>query len=366
MPVPQETVWPLDDHTRGKHLVLRRYLDAWLPILGSTHERVVFIDGFAGPGQYAGGEDGSPVIAIRSLSEHSARARIPAVTFLFVEERSDRSAHLESVLRAKFPSLPPDWRWTVVNGECAPTIHRLLDDLERDGSRIAPSLMMLDPFGVKGVPIGLVRRFLTHPRTEVYISFMYDSFRRFREQPEFEQHLDELFGVRAWRETIDLPDSEEARQATYEVYEQCLRNAGARFVLHFDIFQRGRLVYSVFFGTKHALGCDKMKQAMWRAAPDGSFQFRGQRGGQITLELGGPNYDLLREELCRFIAARGECTVDAVEEFLQADGTLFHSGHSYKREGLKVLEQTGKISVFRTQGARRGSFPPNTLLRRVT
>jgi three-Cys-motif partner protein len=366
MPVPRETVWPLDDHTRGKHLVLRRYLEAWLPILGSSHGRVVFIDGFAGPGEYSGGEDGSPVIAISALAEHSARERIPAVRFLFIEERRDRADHLRSVLGARFTSLPPEWQWTVVPGECAPTIVQLLNELERDGARIAPSLMMLDPFGVKGIPIDVVRQFLTHPRTEVYISFMYESFRRFDEQPEFEQHLDALFGVPRWRQTLNQPDPEVARQATYALYEQCLRNAGAKFVLHFDIYRGGGLIYSVFFATKHTLGCDRMKQAMWRAAPDGSFEFRGQRGGQMALDLGGPNYELLRQELSDFVGARGECTVDAVEKFLQSDQTLFHSGHPYRRDGLRVLESTGRIRVVRPPGARRGSFLPATLLRSVT
>jgi three-Cys-motif partner protein len=327
---------------------------------------VVFIDGFAGPGEYSQGEDGSPVIALRALSEHSARARIPGVTFLFVEDRQDRADHLESVLRARFPSLPPEWQWNVIKGECAPTIVHLLDDLERDGARIAPSLMMLDPFGVKGVPIDLVRRFLAQPKTEVYISFMYESFRRFDEQPEFERHLDELFGVPAWRGMLSHPDKEVARHNTYALYEQCLRDAGAKFVLHFDIYRGGQLIYSVFFATKHALGCDRMKQAMWRAAPDGSFEFRGQRGGQMALGLGGPNYDLLRHELRDFVTSKGECTVEGVEVFLHSDQTLFHSGHPYKRDGLRVLENTGQILVVRPSGARRGIFPPGTVLRGIT
>ena len=57
---PRSTVWDLDDHTRGKHLVLRSYMDAWLPIVLNTYERALFVDGFAGPGEYRRGEPGSP------------------------------------------------------------------------------------------------------------------------------------------------------------------------------------------------------------------------------------------------------------------------------------------------------------------
>jgi three-Cys-motif partner protein len=65
---PTDTVWDLDPHTRGKHLVLRNYLNAWFPILSSLRQRVLFIDGFAGPGHYKGGEEGSPLIATRASS----------------------------------------------------------------------------------------------------------------------------------------------------------------------------------------------------------------------------------------------------------------------------------------------------------
>ena len=63
---PKQTIWTLDPHTRAKHLILQRYLHAWIPIIALGRGRAVFIDGFAGPGVYAGGEEGSPIIAMRA------------------------------------------------------------------------------------------------------------------------------------------------------------------------------------------------------------------------------------------------------------------------------------------------------------
>ena len=65
MPVPKTTVWPLEPHTKAKHEILRRYLGAWFPILtsGGWNRRVIFLDGFAGPGRYSACEPGSPIIA---------------------------------------------------------------------------------------------------------------------------------------------------------------------------------------------------------------------------------------------------------------------------------------------------------------
>lgn len=49
---PETTVWPIEPHTNGKHAVLRHYLNAWLPIMLRSNERVLYIDAFAGPGEY--------------------------------------------------------------------------------------------------------------------------------------------------------------------------------------------------------------------------------------------------------------------------------------------------------------------------
>src|SRR5687768_1930123 len=73
---PRDVLWDLDPHTIAKHRILRRYVDAWLPIMASYPRRLVLIDGFAGPGRYRGGEDGSPVILLKAYLEHQQRVRL--------------------------------------------------------------------------------------------------------------------------------------------------------------------------------------------------------------------------------------------------------------------------------------------------
>ena len=84
-----ETIWPLESHTEAKHVILRKYLDAWLPIVTRFSKRVLIIDGFAGPGIYSGGEDGSPIIAIKAVKEHKIKIE-SEVRFLLIENRKDR------------------------------------------------------------------------------------------------------------------------------------------------------------------------------------------------------------------------------------------------------------------------------------
>src|SRR5437773_11617079 len=107
MATPTSKLWPLEPHSRGKHLVLRNYLEAWFPILGSWNGRILFVDGFAGPGQYEGGEEGSPLIALRALREHKAKGIIKGeVVFVFIESDERRAEHLRELVANLRPSLP--------------------------------------------------------------------------------------------------------------------------------------------------------------------------------------------------------------------------------------------------------------------
>lgn len=72
---PKTTLWPLEPHTVGKHEVLRNYLKAWLPIMLSSNDRVLFIDAFAGPGRYLAwiSEDVGFYWALRKLAKKTGR-----------------------------------------------------------------------------------------------------------------------------------------------------------------------------------------------------------------------------------------------------------------------------------------------------
>lgn len=204
---PKTTLWPLDAHTRGKHLVLKRYLHAWFPILGSRWDRILFIDGFAGPGKYTGGESGSPIIALNAFKEHRYRDNIRGeIVFIFIEKRGDRARHLDKLIEAVKPTLPGNCKVYVVQGAFDATLTESLNDLDEQEKRLAPAFVMVDPFGVSGTPMSMLRRILGNPQSEVYVSFMYEAMNRFKDTPEFAPHLDELFGCPDWREGLRIAD----------------------------------------------------------------------------------------------------------------------------------------------------------------
>ena len=71
-----ETVWDIEPHTAKKHEILRRYFQAWLPILGRYNSRLLYVDAFAGPGEYSKGEDGSPLVILKAARDHVLKLRV--------------------------------------------------------------------------------------------------------------------------------------------------------------------------------------------------------------------------------------------------------------------------------------------------
>jgi three-Cys-motif partner protein len=95
-------LWPIEPHTQAKHEILRYYLGAWFPILATTQRRLVYVDGFAGPGEYEGREDGSPIIALKVARDHVLKDKLQRsgmnLVFFFIEKDEARFQNLERVL----------------------------------------------------------------------------------------------------------------------------------------------------------------------------------------------------------------------------------------------------------------------------
>ena len=338
-------------------------MDAWLPIMAQSNYRVLFIDGFAGPGEYQDGEPGSPLIALNSLREHTARSKMQGeILFLFIENDERRFNHLEQLMAEQDLSPPPSIKYQVIPSAFDDTLKAVLDNIEEQNSRLAPSFVMIDPFGVSDTPMDVIKRILRNPKSEVYVSFMYEPIRRFIGSPEFEPHLDSLFGTERWREAKNIPDVQEKKSFLQDLYASQLKEAGARYVVHFELYEGNRHVYSIFFGTKNLDACNLMKQAIWKVAPFGDYQFRGARSGQLAFENTLVDLSVLENELLNRFGVEAPVPIEVLEEFIKSDETDFHTGH-LKRKTLKPMEDQGRLEVVSSPRKRRGAYPARTLLK---
>jgi three-Cys-motif partner protein len=275
--VPKETVWPRDPHTGAKHQILDRYYGAWFPILlhSPYWDSLTVLDAYAGPGEYTGGEEGSPIIALRALFDRPNLVAIgKPIRFCFIEERGDRVAHLENLVERLFPAAdrPGHVSVKVRQGSCESHAIPLLTEVGAWGH---PIFANLDPFDA-GVPYGLVERLGSNPASEAFVTFMSDWLRRFAS----EEHIadgDQMFGEKEWRKVRDLPDPPSKEQFLVGRYRKTLGRAGLDKTSAFKLIDEGGRAFWLIHGTGHIKGIEKMKDAMWDADPVSGFRFRDPR-----------------------------------------------------------------------------------------
>lgn len=361
---PETTKWELEPHTGAKHEILRRYLNAWFPIMSRHNQRILYIDGFAGPGEYTGGEIGSPLIALNTAIEHEARLTDELV-FVFIEKDPDRRDYLAGKLE-EYEDLPDN---IVIQGPVLGTFDEemtdILDALDAQSAALAPTFAMVDPFGWSGTPMSVISRIMGHNRAEVLVTFMYEAINRFVAHGggTIEAQFDELYGTGAWRQAAEFEDPDQRRRHLHDLYrDQLKQEADINYVRSFEMLNDGnRTEYFLFFGTNSFMGLKKMKYAMWQVDPGAGMQFSDYtHSDQQVLFEEEPDFNQLREMMLAW-GAGSDRTVDEIERFV-VEGTPFAHTH-YKRQVLKPLEKEGVISVPTSPRSRRYSFPDGTVVR---
>lgn len=361
MAVPKDTIWPIEPHTSAKHQILRKYLDAWLPIMGLYNKRIVYIDGFSGPGEYVGGEPGSPVIALEAARTHQAKLARDLV-FIFIEERPDRVAHLKGLIATL--ELPAGFSVHVEEGTFAGKLTKLLDDLDAEKKEIAPTFALIDPFGFSGIPYALIKRLLEKNKCEVLITVMVDSINRWLTHPveTIRAHITETFGT---EEAVNTAlGSGDRAVALKDLYQRQLQKA-ARFVRYFDMRDHdNRTVYYLFFASNNSVGHVKMKEAMWKVDPMGDFSFSDATDPNQPLLFNlDPSMAPLAADMAVQFRSSGQVPVERVETYVQ-DCTAYLRKHM--REALLQLETDGKVTVAENKTDRKRrrakSFPNEALV----
>ena len=357
---PGSTIWELKPHTKAKHFLLRRYLQAWFPILGSRYSHLLYVDGFAGPGRYKGDEPGSPIIALDAASVHVKRLQC-TIDFVFIEEIGKRFESLQ--LQLKRLTTPPNFKCYTEYGPFRDKIEPYLCTIETSPSP-TPSFFFLDPDGFSGLPFSTIRRILELPHCETFITFLKDAMNRFLEHPEEEvrKHIVDHFGTETVLEVANAPgDRVPALRALYQGQLQGI----AKYVRYFEMRDEShRPIYDLIFASNDRLGHLKMKEAMWKLAPQGDFSFSDATDpNQLVLFQSGLTAIPASMLVSRF-SAHGCVPVAQVRAFTE-DETPFLPKHM--RAALKQLEQSSRIIVdpSKIDGKMRraGTFPDNATIR---
>ena len=336
--------WVLKEHTRVKHEILKQYLKAWIPILGSWNKRICYFDCFAGRGEYEDGTIGSPLIAMEIAGEMSDY--IDQLTCVFIEKDSDNFDNLKKVVEqniSKYPNVKPIY----VNDEFANAANKLLNFAERTGKNLIPSFFFIDPFGFKGVPFDIIKRIMSFQTVEVFINFMTRDLARFLNLQNLENNIDDLFGSVQWRSIIyNKLFGYNKEVALRDLYINQLREeANVKYVWPFRVClpEKRQTLYYLIHATNHIKGIKKMKEVMYNQGTEGMFAYLGPDdcSNLKHMQLFDPDYLELKNHLVSKYANK-IITFDQLIEQTIMDSPCLEKHH---RQAIKELSIEGKVVV---------------------
>lgn len=281
MPQPKATLWTSEPRVLIKHQVYRHYLQCWMAKICQRFMVSTVVDAFAGPGQYRDGPDGSPIVIAKTYLEHTANARFNRLQLICLEKRVDRREHL--LTRIATLPMTPKLKWIPMDcGEAAASFS-ILDKVAHAEATEVPTLWILDPFDLAGVPFDLVQACLRRPRDEVLVTWFADEIYRFCEDPSKSDAMDRHFGGPHWRSALDSVGETARKKALLSAYEAGIQRMSGIRTNSVSISSKNETArYSLVFGTHSDYGLECFNPVGWRLDPVQGKMISERRGMDQT------------------------------------------------------------------------------------
>ncbi|TFI45020.1 three-Cys-motif partner protein TcmP [Rhodococcus sp. 1R11] len=343
--------WQMEPHTKAKHDILNNYLGAWFPILSSRRGRVLYIDGFAGRGRYGDGSEGSPQIAIRRLLSHHFLPQMSDCEFVFyfLEKNADNCEALEKELDAlelEIGPYPSNLKINIINGSFDTEMAKLFELVKQQNTRLAPTFAFIDPFGYTRFPMSVLADIASTPKSELFINFMVGSVQRWITRDKQQDAIRALYGKEVAEVVTGMEASPDRIGHLVGVYASALRDeTSLPYILRFDMLNNtGNVSYSLIHASGSELGVQRMKSAMWKVDPGGTYKFSDRTHGLPVLFAASPDTSPLRSLLLKKFSGRSGVTKKDIHRFTILE-TNFREVHA--TPFLKQFEQEGLITVHR-------------------
>jgi three-Cys-motif partner protein len=273
IPDGSDEKWQYTEHAAAKHEILRRYLGAWLAILGRRrrgspfrHSRLVLVDGFAGRGRYMDGQLGSPAIMFEQAVQAVEAGLAERVAIRCAEPNETNFKHLEKVCA----DLKHDRVEILARQQTFNDMGTAVVDWAAKQHPAVPTFVMVDPYGVRGVELPLLRGLLSNDRVEVLLTLMVRDPSRFLKEDNYAEPLTALFGGETWRECEQVANRAECLLLRFQ---KVVRPDIARWATPFRVFEdeRQAVLYYLVHLTNNDLGMREMKDVM--VAKSGEMTF---------------------------------------------------------------------------------------------
>jgi len=315
---------------------------------------VLYVDTHAGRGRHVSGEPGSPLVALRTLLEHSHRDRLLRTSdfrFLFIERDPENLAALGRELGALGP-LPSGVHVDTADGDAFVLLSDLVSRLVDERKSLAPAFVFVDPYGFK-IPADLLARLMGAGRVELFVNIIWrelDMAIQLKPEPgsAMSDTLDSVFGGDEWRVAINAGTQDERADQGARLLAG---KVGAKWWTYIRMVSGGNATrYMLLHLTNHDSGRDWMKDCVWKICPDGGFHvLKSDNAGQPMLIEPEPDWRQLRAWVLSRLAQRphrwGELH-DAIRSEVWRAAHLNEMVRNLRREELIVGEEcSGRFSA---------------------
>jgi three-Cys-motif partner protein len=354
------------DQSEVKARIVQKYFFAWarviIPTAKTIDSRIAYIDLYAGPGRYKDGSASTPLLVLEAAIQDPDLSTM--LVALFNDKDVDHSTTLEQEI-SKLPCIEKLTHRPQVF--CGP----IDEDAEAyfKEARLVPSFTFVDPFGYKGLSLGIVNGVIKDWGCDCVFFFNYPRINAGLSNPTVEDHMNALFGADRAAELRNALESKTPVQREALILEnltQALKEMGGKFVLPFRFKNASgtRTSHSLIFVTKHFKGYEIMKGIM---AKESSVVEQGvpsltyspaEQSMPLLFALSRPMDDL-GEMLLRQFAGQ---TLSMLDIYMQHNVDTPYIKKNYK-DVLTKLESEKKISADPPAGIRRrGSFADSVMV----
>ncbi len=335
-----------EDQSEVKARIVSKYFAVWAKIIGpQAHAgRIGYIDLFAGPGRYKDGSASTPLMVLElAIGDPSLRDRLVTI---FNDEDPNHTENLAGEI-AKLPGVktlkfaPEIQTGSVGNG--------LADSLK--ATRLIPVFCFIDPFGYKGLSLGLVQVAIKDWGSECVFFFNYNRINAGLSNALVDTHMEALFGVKRatfLRDALKGLAPEKREALILEHLAAALKEMGGRYVLPFRFrnSKGTRSTHHLVFVSKNVKGYEIMKGIM---AKESSTQDQGvasleyspaDASTPLLFSLQRP-LDKLADELLTRFAGRRIKMIDIYDEH-HVDTPFIKKNY---KDALTALEKDARIKV---------------------
>jgi len=331
-----------------KARIISKYFWAWAKVIIPTAKqhanRIAYIDLFAGPGRY---KDGTVSTPLKILEQAIADPDMSQMLVTLFNDKDEKNAgELETAIGGLPGIEKMKYKPQIANQEVGTEIVQLFNRM-----RMVPTFFFVDPWGYKGLSLGLINSVLKNWGCDCIFFFNYNRVNMGLPNEAVREHMNVLFGEERAdqvREKLNGLSPEEKETLIVEELSKALNEMGGQFVLPFTFRNDtgSRTTHHLIYVSKAFKGYEIMKGIMAlesSEADQGVPSFRYSPASErfpLLFNLTTPLEDL-EKELMRQFAGKTLTMKDVYEK--HSVGRPFIS-RNYKH-ALSNLESAGKLQA---------------------